>query len=331
MWASKQETKKTENPTFENIVMATMKFSKPGAAPILAQAPVTNANVVAPVQGTGSAAPEANVQAPAQAAAPATPAAPAAPVVEVTRDNTAVVQYQAPAAPATRPAFHDEDDEFEPGDLALPRLVIVQNVGELATSQPRGALVLTNQGSCLVLSDSPKATAEGDPIRLLVCGFQPTKFVERVEGGVRGNVFNTEAEVVNAGGTLDYKEHQASVQASKAGLGKVKPWYQRSATALVLIEQPAGKDIASFPLAIEGKNYALALYTMKGTGYTYAGKAIKTAKKIGHLQNGYRTGWWTLTSKLVSQNGKSYFQPTARPAEASTQALQEALKSFLGF
>ena len=287
--------------------MAKVTFAKPGAAPaIVAPAPVA-APAPAPAPVAAEVVTE-TVQTPT-------------PVAEVTVESTntsAVVPYQAPAAPARTQSFYD-DDSMDAGDLVLPRLNIVQKVGDLSNVFVPGTIVLNGQ---LELAKAPAPNAESAPLNLLVIGFQPTIYAEKVEGGLRGNLVNSEQEVVAKGGTLDWNEYK------QAG----KPLYQRLATAMVLIEQPAGLDASSFPVEVCGKRYALALYSMKGTSYTNGAKHFKSARKIGHLcANGYRGGFWLFSSKLKKFESNYAFIPVVRPSAETSEEFRAALKDFLGF
>lgn len=308
--------------------MSRVSFAKPGAAPeVPATAPAT---VVAPVATTAASTPAtvaapaaATVETPATVTAPApvaeTPAPAAAPVVPVVEDNRAVatVPQTSNAVAAPEPAFFN-DDTLDVGDLVLPRLNIVQKVGDLSNKFRPGTLLLNGQ---LVVRQAPEGTKLSEPINILCIGFNPTTFVEKVEGGLRGKVFKTEQEVIAAGGTLDYNEAKQLK----------KPKYDRSATAMILIEQPEGLDINSFPIGIEGKNYAFALYTMKGTGYTHGARHIKSSRKIGQCRESYRHGWWSLQSQLKEFSGNWSYVPVVNPIGASTEGLRAAVKDFLGF
>ena len=100
----------------------------------------------------------------------------------------------------------------------------------------------------------------------------------------------------------------------------------------MLVEQPEGVDATSFPHAIEGKNYALALYTMKGVAYTNAARHFKSAKKIGHLrETGYRGSFWQFSAKLEKYGSNYAYRPALKPAEVTTQVLRDTVKSLLGF
>lgn len=250
----------------------------------------------------------------------AAPAAPSTPAMQVT-DNAgavAIVPKTDTAVAESKPAFYD-DETIDPGDLVLPRFNIVQKVGDLSNQFAPGTILLNAQ---LALVKAPEKFDLSGKIKLLIAGFMPTVFVEKLEGGAQGNLFRTEAEVVAAGGTLDWNEAQATK----------KQLYQRLATAMILIEQPEGLDPESFPTEIEGKRYALALYSMKGSAYTNATKNFKSARKIGHLkQHGYRGGWWTLQSQLKKFGDNYAYIPVVKAAGSSTPEFRAALLDLLGF
>ena len=253
-----------------------------------------------------------------------TTVAPATDVAGVAATPTATVTFPAPAvvtpvAPPAKSAPCYDDESIDAGDLVLPRLNIVQKVGEMSNVHPPGSIVLGGQ---LVLAVAPRGTLVGPAIRLLVVGFQPTIFAEKVEGGLRGNMVKSEQEVAARGGTLDWNEATVTK----------KPLYQRLSTALVLVEQPEGLDPLSFPIQLDGKKHALALYSMKGTSYTNAAKHFKSAKHIGFLKaHGYRGGWWSFSSQLKSFGANFAFIPVPKPVGASTPELRAQLSDLLGF
>jgi len=198
-------------------------------------------------------------------------------------------------------------------------LNIVQKVGDLSNVYPPGSIVL---GAQLVLSPAPVNMAISSPIRIVVIGLQPTTFAEKLEGGARGNYFRTEKEVVDNGGTLDWNESQATD----------KQLYQRVSIGLVAVEKPDGIDAAMFPHTFGGKQYSLALYTMKGTAYTNAARHIKSARKIGHLrETGLRHGTWLFASQLKKFGSNFAYIPVLKPAENTSEAFRKELTDLLGF
>lgn len=304
--------------------MASVKFGKaPSLTPAPADIPVDA--TVTPVPDPLTATATSSV---GETVAPATTTAGASPAPAVTMTVTpspgvpaVVPQAQVPAT--NNPGFHD-DQNISASDLKLPRFNIVQKVGELSNNHTHGSIVLDGT---LVLAEGPKPNQESAPVRILIVGLQPKKFVEKVAGGERGNFFDTEEQVVAAGGTLDYNEAKASV-----GTANQKSLYQPLITALILVEKPANVDGSAFPLEIDGKQYALALYSMKGTAYTNAAKHFLTARRMGICKQGFRYGWWTVTSKLKAYSGgNASYIPIVRPQEKSTENLRKELFDLLSF
>lgn len=305
--------------------MSKISFEVDGTTPVANAAVETQkTEVPTPVEGvtietvTTIAAPVAEVAAPI----PALSVPVSVPAV--------VVNTPAPAAVVDSPiAFDDQNIGFE--DIILPRINIVQKVGDLSEIFNCGEIVLKQS---LVIHTPAKAGVAGDPpLNLTVLGFKKTQFAEKVAGGVMGILAHTEQEVVKHGGTLDYKEWDASEKAAKAGTGKALRYFQRLATALCLIEKPVkleDPDHIEFPYECEGKFYALVLWSMKGTAYTHAAKAMFTARKIGHLRSGYAKQAWGLTSK-TEKFGENYAAvPVVRPGLKNSEAFQAFVYEVIG-
>jgi hypothetical protein len=290
--------------------MSKIKFAKPGTPGTLVPAPAEPSVApvvppVTPVSETTVVPPGAAL--PAQALIPC----PVLPVATAT-----------PASP-----FNDDDDDFNPGDLVLPRWVIVQKVGDLSNVFKPGSLVLDG---ALVVRDAPVDMVIGPSVRLVVLGLQKTYFAEKVEGGARGEMFKSENEVVANGGTLDWNEW-------KRQEGKV-PLFQRVSTGLLLIEQPETLDPNSFPHSVAGKNYALAIYTMKGVAYTNAARHFKSAKKLNPVfrdpvsrELSYRGAFWTFSAKLEKYGSNYAYRPVVKLAESTTPDFRAQVQSLLGF
>lgn len=238
-------------------------------------------------------------------------------VAVVPNTPTAVVQSDSPSI------FNDEDIGFD--DIRLPRLNIVQKVGDLSNIFTPGEIVLNQSAVIHEPADPVKNKVGNKPLIITVLGFKKRQFCEKVVGGDMGLLVNTEAEVVAKGGTLDYKEWQQSNGAKK--------YFQRLATALLLVQKPEhyqDTDDLMFPYECEGKKYALALYSMKGTSYTNAAKHIYTARKIGHLRPGYPVQAWSLTTKLEKFGDNYAHIPIIKPGPKSTEAFLTFAREVLG-
>lgn len=201
-----------------------------------------------------------------------------------TEETTAIAKTDAGAVAAPAPSTSVGDYVPSADQIILPRLNIVQGVGMLKDSFPVGSLILNRQ---VVLYKQPVRDAQGNitepgtkPVKITCCGFKPVKYVEMVQGGSRGMVVNSEQEVSEANGTLDYKTWEAK---KHEGMKRFSPYVE----GLFLIEQPEGVDDNSFPYVVDGKNHAIVLWAMKGTAFTAAAKrTFFTDRAVGCLRKG---------------------------------------------
>lgn len=198
----------------------------------------------------------------------------------------------------TPAAFNDEEDDVRMDEVVFPLLNIVQKSGELSDKFAFGDVILDLS---VVLPQ---------PVEILVLGFAPLRYVEKVDGGGRGMIVDSESAVVEMGGTTDWNESKKLR----------KPLFQRLATALILVKQPEGTEASRFPFDHDGTRYALAKWNMKASAYNSAAKRIKSAKKIGHLRGvGYRGGWWKIsTEEKRNDAGKPYMIPVLEAGEFTT-------------
>lgn len=220
---------------------------------------------------------------------------------ETVTQTHAVATIPAPSVPARvqAPVLFDEDNiGFD--DVNIPRINIVQKVGELSNVYTPGEIVLNSQipiYTPAVRQDGNVIRAGTEPLVFTVLGFQKKRFVEKVQGGGLGAIAETEEGVVALGGTLNYKEHQTK---TKAGIPS--KLFQPLSTALILLQQPEhikDEEHAKFPYECEGKYYALTFWAMKGTAFTNGAKTLFTARKLGHLRSGgYPSYSWKLGTKL---------------------------------
>lgn len=286
--------------------MGEVNFAK--NAPSAAPAPATQ-SASAPIDAVS-----APVASPTPAPAPAPPSAP--PVTQ------AVAKVTGGGALAPRGlVLGDKIPDFD--DIILPRLNIVQNMGDLKDSFPLGALVF-NQST--VVFTPPKVNAKTSvveqaataPVSLVCLGFRPTRFVEKVAGGGRGLIVKTEEEVRANGGTLDYNEWNLK---KTDGMKRFEPL----AEALVAIERPeiVADDDTVFVYPVDGKKYALALWGMKGTAYTAAAKRVFfTGRAMGCLRDGYPSRSFALTTRWQKfSETNAAWVPVLIPGQPSTPEL----------
>ena len=230
--------------------------------------------------------------------APAETAAPApAPAPQAANPNTPVVAAsQAPAVPS----YYGGEEESDVADIRFPRLNIAQKTS--------GAeLVKLGLGSFILNKD----TALGNKIRVVVCGFAPKKYSEKVKyGSPMGAMANSLEEVAALGGTITWRESKEN-----AASGSSKPWFQPMVTALLLIEEPAGIDSDRFSYQLDGKFYAPAVLTVKSTSYESVFVKLNSEQKLGLLRGGYPTRFVEIESVLVKFTGGEAYQPQVKVLE----------------
>jgi hypothetical protein len=261
---------------------------------------------------------------------PTQPVAPVASVNDTPVSDTSVVVAQKPGA-LTGGGLLLGDKLPTLADIILPRINIVQGIGNLKDTFPQGGLIF---GQTTLLFEPPQINKDGSqkvaglpPVNMTVLGFRPTRFVEKVSGGARGMIVNTEAEVARAGGTLDYNEFKLK---EKDGIRRFEPL----AEAMVVIKRPEHlvDDGTIFVYDVEGIKYALALWAMKGTSYTAAAKKVFfTARGIGALrEGGYPSFNYNVTTRLESYpGGNKAWIPICLIGTRSTPAFLDFVKSVL--
>lgn len=240
------------------------------------------------------------------------------------------------------PAVADTNTSLAPGglvlgdklptfkDIILPRINIVQSVGNLKDSFPFGSIVFNQQAILYTPPIIDKQTGNvkekgTDPVNLTILGFRPTRYAEKVAGGGRGIIVDTEDAVRANGGTLDYNEWNLK---KASGMKRFEPL----AEALVAIERPAtlADDDTIFVYPVDGKKYALAVWGLKGTAYTAAAKRVFfQARSMGCLRTGYPSWSFAVSTRMESRESNTYSVPVCLPKAKSTPAFLEFVASVL--
>lgn len=265
-------------------------------------------------------------------AAPAVVTTPeAAPAASIPSTSLAVVP-SAPLAPVAPAFFDDGNINFK--DIIVPRLNVVQKVGDLSELFTPGEIVL-NQSTVIHVPDTKEKKGTG-PLVLIPIGCRPLQFAEKVSGGGRGLFVNSEAEVVAANGTLNYSEWNNSKTSANP-----KKRFEEYATFLFLVKQPKellpDEEHQLFTHEIDGEYYTLALMGLKGTWFTGFAKRLFTERRIGFLKaGGYASFNWNLatTAKAFSngQGGQNYaIVPVVTNGTRSTPAVLAYVKEGIGF
>jgi hypothetical protein len=250
-----------------------------------------------PRSRTAVAVPEPRSPSPASRTAPAPEPMPLA--------TRAAPETQPLAAGNTEiPPIGGLSGDYQEADFRLPRINIVQSVGPLSEDFDPGTVVLNKDLIILPAAEDPKVWS--DPLNVTVLNAKK-QFQESVEYGSDEMPATVETldEVIERGGWLDWRNDE-------------KPPWRPILTALLLIEAPTADLAEEFSIqGPDGNAYELALWTMKGTSYSRAGKAINTAARFA-LRNKdtglpeLHKGKWTLQVRREKLGTNLVFVPRLR-------------------
>lgn len=309
------------------------KLQANGTIPADTQEPAVAAPTPKAPQAPAPEVPAAPVphQAPAAAPLPPMPDMPSAPeeedsdretpapVPSVVPEASMLPHERAAAAPASLPARQkssevrtpfagNSDAQIATSDLMVPKIHIVQQIGELARNFKSGEVVFNRQ-VCIYrpLTQGEQPQAINTPVQFVVLGFKDKLWVERKKGG-NGQVAHSKEEVIAFGGALTFGE------AEQTG----KNWFQTLASAIIMIRKPEHLDDSLFPFAYGDSNWAIAQWSMKGGSYTNGARPIYSARKIGGLRKSWANHLWALTTRFQSYpNGHSAYVPQLQPGAFS--------------
>lgn len=216
-------------------------------------------------------------------------------------------------------------------EMILPRVNLVQNIGAMKDSFESGSLVHDQRTVLFIPGRINEKTRTVErvatpPVTMTFIGFRPTRFVEKVPGGGKGLIVDTEEQVCTNGGTLDYGEWKLK---EKAGMKRFEPL----ADGMVVIERPeiCVDDDTVFVYAVDGKKYALALWAVRGTSYTALCKRVLfPARRLGALRHGGFPSWsYSLSANEVTFGVNMSWIPVALPRAKNTDAFLAFVKDVL--
>lgn len=258
------------------------------------------------------------------------------PAQEIAQQQNAVVVHQPQAVLAPEPfVLGDFLPSFK--DVILPRVNIVQNIGELKDMFSPGELVY---GKSTVLFTPPRINPRTGnqedpgtgPVIVTFLGRVSERFSEKTVGGARGLIVADEASVRNCGGTLDYEEWKLK---KDSGMKRFEPLDD----LLVAIERPncCKDDDTVFVFAANGKKYTFGFWAMKGTAYTEALKrVVYKDRAIGCLRGQFPDGGFPNYSYAISTREKGWegttntaHIPILIPHEKNSPEFKELISGFI--
>lgn len=222
-------------------------------------------------------------------------------------------------------------------DVILPRLNIVYAVGELGKSFPAGAIVFNKE---IVLYTPPIIDAQQGvitqaatpPVVLYVIGIVSERFSEKIQGGMGGEIVDSETEVRAVGGTIDYREWNLK---KGEGMRRFEPLID----LLIAIEKPThicDPDGATFGFPVGDTQVAIGFWGCKGVSYTHAVKRVFNMHRLtGVLRGGYYTHSFKVSTrpeKFTIPNQGTFFAPVpvCVPKAKTTPEMLELIRSIVG-
>jgi len=160
------------------------------------------------------------------------------------------------------------EGDFDQTDTRVPQIKIVQGSGPMSKLFQQGALIYNELE--LLPSPNPQKPEE-QPVLRFVPMFIKKQFRENLseeeqKAGNMPRICNSLDEVERLGGSTRW-------------IGDEKPSWGPSARCLFLIEKPEGSDHPGFPLTLDGKDYAVAVYYVAGGGYKLVVPVLLDASK----------------------------------------------------
>jgi hypothetical protein len=232
-------------------------------------------------------------------------------VTEIEADVTELVT-------STPPNLSLAPQSYSPGisgdvtsdDIKVPRINIVQKMSDalLEAGFAAGEVVYAKEVRLLPLGVAGKVTF----LHL------QKQFQQKLPYGsdTMPVVVNTEAEVLERGGSLDYDGANP---------------YQPIAHLTCLVEAPdklTDEQEAFFPFEFDGKFYALAKWTVASTAYKDVAVPLLTAAKF-FLKNGLHSISWSLSVRKMTKGSNSWYAPKIVQAGKNSPEFMEFVSSFL--
>jgi len=188
--------------------------------------------------------------------------------------------------------------EFQPDEIKLPTINIVQKSGELADTFDFGDILLSKE---YVLSSLPSKTDDrtNPPVELTVAAVRKM-FQENLPygSGVIPRRFGSLEEVRAEGLTLQW------------GLDDTPPSAIPVAELLVVVKKPENLTADAFPWEYEGEHYSPAKWFVAKSAYkNVMENAILRRSMIVLKLTGLMSGNWHLTAMKKTSNGNTWCVP----------------------
>lgn len=242
-------------------------------------------------------------------------------VVEEKESPAAIVPAAVPvqtmtiASPTFSPAVADGVvGEVTSSDITLPRINLVQKVGNLADAFAPGSILFEKT---VILADT-KSAVDLTPLRIRK---QYQRKVEWGQGqGEQPEVYDTAAQVREAGGSLQYGDENYFQDVAHIEFGIKLP---------KSVGEGASDVLDLFPFQFAGDQYAVAIWTVASSSYTALAKPLFTAA-ASLLRNGLFNGHYSVSTEIRKNANNSWYVPKATFMGKHTPEAAEFFKSIAG-
>lgn len=236
-------------------------------------------------------------------------------IVEESNDKAVAVR------PETQVAIQGEAPEkgifgeFGTEDIKLPRLNLVNKVGDLSNLFTPGSWVLKKEHQLTDVVKGEAGSLKVIAVRLKVEYQESLPY----DPNVRPRVFATAEQVRINGGRVAYGRGEGIF----AKVGHIE----------FLVEKPEalGEDAASeFFYLLGDKEYARVLYTASSTAYAETAQILYSDYRVGHLnKTGLMGGFYLLGAKTKTGDKGSWWVPSLKTAGEVPEDIQAEIKSLL--
>jgi hypothetical protein len=217
----------------------------------------------------------------------------------VVTQTPAIMENKALAVPLEET---DMEGEIVRSDIRLPRVNIVQKVGDLSNLFTPGSILFNKE----VVLTAGKTPVEVVPLRLKKVYQQDLPYGSEETA----LVFEKAEDVRLSGGSLQWGDDNYYTEVAHVQVAIIKP-----------DECPEELE-PLFPFEHDGKMYGCAMWTLKGSAFTSAGRTLITARTT-LLREGLHTGRFMLSTELKKNTKNSWYAPILKfagrnSAEASS-------------
>jgi hypothetical protein len=205
--------------------------------------------------------------------------------------------------------------EFGSDDIKLPRLNLVNKVGDLSNLFTPGAWVLKKEHQLTDVVKGEAGSLKVIAVRLKVEYQESLPY----DPNVRPRVFATAEQVRLNGGRVAY--------------GRGENIFAKVGHIEFLIEKPEklSEDASSeFFYLLGDKEYARVLYTASSTAYAETAQILYSDYRVGHLnKTGLMGGFYLLGAKTKTGDKGSWWVPSLKTAGEVPEDIQAEIKSLL--